>query len=404
MFKQLRSLVSDDNPQALEELHQKRQKHWDYVASARSRMLERTAFAREHKDDVLMVNVDGMDQAKTNIPNEPLRDKATSPGAPLPVRLMGAIAYARAWYGFWTIPQWASTSNVTLTALARIIQDAQMDGQERGLPAPHLPPRLVIQMDNTAKDNKNHFLFGFAGMLLAEGYFTEVEAHFLPVGHTHQEIDQSFSLVSKAVGEKGALDVEDLMEVANGAWKRLDYVGTDVKVQVKLSAVDDYRQLFRYESARRPTGREGMTVVDTAPQEKNMHHFAGLGTERWEDEENEVSRRYVIGYYGIHRCIQHCCAVFVVGRTDTRICGRAHGIVHTLNPECLFGAGGTMSLGSATRAAVPWCTHVSMTTRMLRGLATPMVGGGQSSSRRPPSPPLAWYSASLAPPSSITRP
>ena len=301
MFKQLRSLISDDNPQALEELHDKRQRHWDYVTAARRRMLERTAFAREHKDDVLMVNVDGMDQAKTNIPNEPMKDKGTAAGAPLPVRLMGAIVYARAWYGFWTVPQWASTSNVTLTALARIIQDAQVEGRARGLPAPHLPPRFVLQMDNTAKDNKNHFLFGFAGMLLAEGYFTEVEAHFLPVGHTHQEIDQSFSLVSKAVGERGALDLDDLVDVADGAWKRLEYVGTDVKVQVKLSAVDDYRRVFRYESsARRTIAGEGASAAYPSPEDRNMHHFTGLGTERWGDEENEVSRRCAVGSRGIH--------------------------------------------------------------------------------------------------------
>ena len=264
-------------------------------------MLERMAFAREHKDNVLMVNVDGMDQAKTNIPNEPMKDKGTAASAPLPVRLMGAIVYARAWYGFWTVPQWASTSNVTLTALARIIQDAQVEGRARGLPAPHLPPRFVLQMDNTAKDNKNHFLFGFAGMLLAEGYFTEVEAHFLPVGHTHQEIDQSFSLVSKAVGERGALDLDDLVDVADGAWKRLEYVGTDVKVQVKLSAVDDYRRVFRYESsARRTIAGEGASAAYPSPEDRNMHHFTGLGTERWGDEENEVSRRCAVGSRGIH--------------------------------------------------------------------------------------------------------
>ena len=169
-------------------------------------------------------------------------------------------------------------------------------------------------MDNTAKDNKNHFLFGFAGMLLAEGYFKEVEAHFLPVGHTHQEIDQSFSLVSKAVGEKGALDLDDLVDMADGAWRRLDYVGTDVKVQVKLSAVDDYRHVLRYESStRRATGEGGDGMADPAPQDRNMHHFAGLGTERWEDKENEVSRRCVAGRQGIARGWQRQRAPNVIG-------------------------------------------------------------------------------------------
>ena len=60
------------------------------------------------------------------------------------------------------------------------------------------------------------------------------------------------------MGEKGALDLDDLVDVADGAWRRLDYVGTDVKVQVKLSAVDDYRHVLWYESStRRATGEGG---------------------------------------------------------------------------------------------------------------------------------------------------
>lgn len=296
MFKQLRSLISDDNPQALDSLHKKRKQHWDYVESARKRMLDRAEYSRNHQADVLMINIDGMDQAKTNIPNEPLKDKAGSVGIPLTVRLMGAIVYGRAWYGFWSVPQWASTSNVTLSALAKIIQDVQGDGQRRGLQEPHLPPRLLIQMDNTSKDNKNHFLFGFAGMLLAEAYFEEIEAHFLPVGHTHQEIDQSFSLVSKAIGDKGALDLDDLVEVANGAWNRLDYVGTNAKVHIQLTAVDDYRQLLRYDSKHKRAGGKSPTGSgDTSKEARNMQHFHGLGTERWQDIEDEVSKRCVHG-------------------------------------------------------------------------------------------------------------
>ena len=134
-------------------------------------MAERADFVRRNPDAVLMVNVDGMDQNKTCVPREPLQDKGSNVGQPLTVKLMGAIAYARGWYGFWSIPQWAASSNITLTALAKIIRDAQDAGKLRGLPEPHLPPRLDIQMDNTAKDNKNHYLLGFAGMCINEGLF-----------------------------------------------------------------------------------------------------------------------------------------------------------------------------------------------------------------------------------------
>ena len=289
-FTHLRSLISGDNTAALDKLESLKEAHLTYVQRARDRMRDRARFAREHPDAVLMINVDGMDQAKTNIPNESLKDKGGCAGMPLCVRLMGAIAYGRGWYGFWSLPQWGATSNLTLTALDYIIGDVLKEGRGRGLQGSHLPPRLVIQMDNTAKDNKNHNLLGFAGMLLSEGYFQEVEAHFLPVGHTHQEIDQSFSLVSKAIKQQGALDVEDLMAVAGGAWRDLEYVGGHGKRHVLLDAVQDYRRAFRHSAARNvaANGEPGGADADDDPV--NMYHFHGLGTDRRKEKE-QVSRR-----------------------------------------------------------------------------------------------------------------
>ena len=103
----------------------------------------------------------------------------------------------------------------------------------------------------------------------------EVVAHFLPVGHTHQEIDQSFSLVSKAIKAAGAFDVEDVMEVAGGAWTDLRYVGSTHKHNLLLEAVHDYRRALRYQTGRPSGGEEG---GDDEP--RNMHRFANLGTER----------------------------------------------------------------------------------------------------------------------------
>ena len=289
-FTHLRSLIADDNTAALEDLARRKNEHLAYVSQARQRMGQRASFARENPDAVLMINVDGMDQAKTNIPNESLKDKGGSVGQPLAVRLMGAIAYGRGWYGFWSVPQWGASSNVTLTALDYIISDVLKEGMRRGVQGSHLPPRLVIQMDNTAKDNKNHNLLGFAGMLLSEGYFQEVEAHFLPVGHTHQEIDQSFSLVSKAIKQQGALDLEDLMVVAGRAWEDLEYVGGDGKQHVLLDAVQDYRRAFRHQVPRRLAKDAETQDLDPDEEPMNMYHFHGLGSDRRKDKD-QVSRR-----------------------------------------------------------------------------------------------------------------
>ena len=142
-FTHLRSLISDGNTAALRKLANLKDDHLAYVSRARGRMRERANFARQNPDAVLMINVDGMDQAKTNIPNESVKDKGGSVGMPLCVRLMGAIAYGRGWYGFWSVPQWGATSNLTIMALDYIIGDVLKEGKRRGLKGSHLhPPAL----------------------------------------------------------------------------------------------------------------------------------------------------------------------------------------------------------------------------------------------------------------------
>eukprot|EP00808_Paulinella_micropora_P019795 g81060.t1 len=50
---------------------------------------------------------------------------------------------------------------------------------------------LRIQVDNTAAENKNQWLFSFAGWLLLLLLFKKVFLTFLPVGHTGNEVDSS---------------------------------------------------------------------------------------------------------------------------------------------------------------------------------------------------------------------
>jgi hypothetical protein len=54
---------------------------------------------------------------------------------------------------------------------------------------------LHVQLDNTSKDNKNHTVFGFLAWLVAEGHFVNATVSFLPVGHTHEDIDALFGVV-----------------------------------------------------------------------------------------------------------------------------------------------------------------------------------------------------------------
>ncbi|KAL3678788.1 hypothetical protein R1sor_021744 [Riccia sorocarpa] len=74
-----------------------------------------------------------------------------------------------------------------------------------------LPPVLMLQMDNSAKDNKNLHILAFCSELVICGVFETVEVNFLMVGHTHEDVDTLFSKVSAQTMHKDVLSLPALM-------------------------------------------------------------------------------------------------------------------------------------------------------------------------------------------------
>ena len=68
-------------------------------------------------------------------------------------------------------------SNVTIEVIQRSLHHLEATSYAEG----HLPNKLYIQLDNTSRQNKNKFLFGYLGCLVATGVFKEVLVSFLPV-------------------------------------------------------------------------------------------------------------------------------------------------------------------------------------------------------------------------------
>ncbi len=48
-----------------------------------------------------------------------------------------------------------------------------------------LPPILYLQLDNTARENKNKYVMSYLHMLVNLGVFEKIKVGFLLVGHTH---------------------------------------------------------------------------------------------------------------------------------------------------------------------------------------------------------------------------
>ncbi|KAL3699356.1 hypothetical protein R1sor_017378 [Riccia sorocarpa] len=74
-----------------------------------------------------------------------------------------------------------------------------------------LPPTFMLQMDNSAKDNKNIHVLAFCSELVIRGVFETVEVNFLMVWHTHEDVDALFSKVSARRVNKDVLTLPALM-------------------------------------------------------------------------------------------------------------------------------------------------------------------------------------------------
>ncbi|KAJ8310223.1 hypothetical protein KUTeg_012088 [Tegillarca granosa] len=75
---------------------------------------------------------------------------------------------------------------------------------------PSLPEVLYLQGDNAAKDNKNVILIGFLTSLVERKIFKKVKLSFLMVGHTHEDVDQMFSNISRRLKYNSAPSLKGL--------------------------------------------------------------------------------------------------------------------------------------------------------------------------------------------------
>ena len=71
------------------------------------------------------------------------------------------------------------------------------------------PDTLCLQLDG-GSENKNRYTLAICHLLLSAGLFKKIKLGLLYVGHTHEDIDQSFSVVSRDLHRKDCLSVQEL--------------------------------------------------------------------------------------------------------------------------------------------------------------------------------------------------
>ena len=107
-----------------------------------------------------------MAQHSTNLPYFPReRPKSVFTLKTYDLHVLGALVHGYApmvYVHDSTVP---TGPNMVCEVLWRTIQS---------VPIPKLPPLLYLQLDNTAADNKNHWVLEFCSMLVQKGIFKEV--------------------------------------------------------------------------------------------------------------------------------------------------------------------------------------------------------------------------------------
>jgi hypothetical protein len=229
-----------------------------------------------------MLNVatlDGMDTAKTNLPHYQRLTKHVDTAFTLPIRVVGAFYFGgpvpcMGMTSFEDVPSKGAAASVTAietminlqyeamdeTNIAPIpteeeeeaarkqqrravalpdeienVEGRQWSENEPKLPkVPFMwPEGLHLTFDNTSGDCKNTGTFRFLGMLVAIGVFCYITVSTLLVGHTHDIVDQMFSVWSRQLQATNATTLEELHTLFRNKYSSKIYELARIRQSVK---------------------------------------------------------------------------------------------------------------------------------------------------------------------------
>lgn len=162
--------------------------HHQLVARERVLYHEARNASKSPASETLSVIFDGA--RPIGFPNLLPTPKMFSDLSRLQIPLYGIICHTFSVNRLIASPPYLSHSvNFLLTALTILLADLYL---EHGTKFPR--KHLLMQADNTTAQNKNYFVIAFAGLLVHNGLFEDVELSFLPCGHTHVMTDQLLTL------------------------------------------------------------------------------------------------------------------------------------------------------------------------------------------------------------------
>lgn len=150
------------------------------------------------------MSVDNMDNGKTSIPRLHRYNKDTDGKERLGTHLTGILLHGRPnpIYAYTWYERFPAGSDSVVTILARALNETVKDKP--------LPPTLYLHLDNCWRENKNRYVVSFLHLLVDKGVFDKIKLGFLPVGHTHDDVDQFFSKINAVLLRTNIFTIDDL--------------------------------------------------------------------------------------------------------------------------------------------------------------------------------------------------
>ena len=181
--------------------------------------------------------IDGADQKSYGLPHFTCSTKGDR-GQKMKVKCVGVLEHGieRNARLFPMSEEFSTSSNQIIEALHRVLD---MKYHEEGF----LPPTMYIQIDNCGRENKNHYLLSYLESFVGLGVFNDVQASFLPVGHTHEDIDQVFSSLGRHLRTTDAHTMTELIKEMKNTLKRKSIVAK-MKNMINYSDLCEYQNLL----------------------------------------------------------------------------------------------------------------------------------------------------------------
>lgn len=189
----------------VKEVRRRRSVHIQEVREERDQYHKHRNMAVDHPDSWMSLIIDGMDQKKTDIPRACGKRDRDDGKDVIKTRVIGVKVHGFGNFFYVTPPDIPHDTNTTWSIILDVLN--RLHGHRE------FPPSLWIQMDNTTADNKTKLTFMCQRLLVQAGIFREVVIGFLPVGHTHEDIDQAFSVIAQYL-KRHPVDTFDQLALA----------------------------------------------------------------------------------------------------------------------------------------------------------------------------------------------